>query len=134
MQIEPQATAEGAISILWGKDPATPTFKGDAGVALAAKVARTYAPGQNPSDGFLVAGMAEAFSLVDALQAAGPKLTRQGLMNAVTHMHEVTNPFLAPGVTVRTTPTSRFPISAVRLQRWHRRHWVPFGGVVSAKP
>ncbi len=134
MALEPAATAEGTISILWGKDPATPKFKGDAGVALAAKIIKKYVPGGNPSDGFLVAGMAEAFSFVDALKAAGKNLTRKGLMTAVTHMNEANNPFLIPGVTVRTTPTFRFPISAVQLQRWHRGHWVPFGGVVSTKP
>lgn len=134
MQIDPQSTAEGAISILWGKDPATPKFKGDGGVALAAKIIKKYVPGGNPSDGFLVAGMAEGFSMVDALKAAGKNLTRKGLMNAVTHMNEANNPFLVPGVKVHTTPTFRFPISSVQLQRWHKGHWVPFGGVVSATP
>jgi branched-chain amino acid transport system substrate-binding protein len=133
MQLEPAQTAEGSISILWGKDPATPKFKGDAGVALAAKIIKKYVPGGNPSDGFLVAGMAEAFSMVDALKAAGKNLTRKGLMNAVTHMNEANNPFLVPGVKVHTTPTSRFPISSVQLQRWHNHHWEPFGGVVSAR-
>jgi len=134
MQLEPAQTAEGSISILWGKDPATPAFKGDAGVALAAKIIKRYIPGGNPSDGFLVAGMAEAFSFVDALKAAGKNLTRKGLMTAVTHMNEANNPFLVPGVKVHTTPTFRFPISAVQLQRWHQGHWVPFGGVVSTTP
>ena len=133
MLLNPQSTAEGAISLLWGKDPATPKFKGDPGVVLAAKIIKRYVQGGNPSDGFLVAGMAEAYSFVDALEAAGKNLTRKGLMNAVTHMNEASNPFLVPGVTVHTTPTWRFPISAVQLQRWHNRHWVPFGGVVSAK-
>jgi len=134
MLLNPQSTAEGAISIVWGKDPATPKFKDDAGVKLAASIIKRYIPGGNPSDGFLVAGMAEAFSFVDALKAAGKNLTRKGLMTAVTHMNEANNPFLVPGVKVRTTPTFRFPISAVQLQRWHAGHWVPFGGVVSVKP
>ena len=134
MQLEPAQTAEGSISILWGKDPSTPAFKGDAGVALAAKIIKRYIPGGNPSDGFLVAGMAEAFSFVDALKAAGKNLTRKGLMTAVTHMNEANNPFLVPGVKVHTTPTFRFSISAVQLQRWHQGHWVPFGGVVSTTP
>jgi branched-chain amino acid transport system substrate-binding protein len=134
MKLDPQSTAEGSISILWGKDPATPKFAKDAGVALAAKIIKKYAPSANPSDGFLVAGMAEAFSFVDALKAAGQNLTRAGLMKAVTHMNEANNPFLVPGVKVHTTPTFRFPISAVQLQRWHRGHWEPFGGVQSAQP
>jgi ABC-type branched-subunit amino acid transport system substrate-binding protein len=134
MQVDPQSTAEGAISIVWGKDPATPQFKSDAGTALGAKIIKRYIPGGNPSDGFLIAGMAEAFSMVDALKAAGKDLTRKSLMTAVTHMNEANNPFLVPGVKVHTTPTFRFPISAVQLQRWHKGHWVLFGGVQSAKP
>jgi branched-chain amino acid transport system substrate-binding protein len=134
MKLDAQSTAEGAISILWGKDPATPQFAKDVGVALAARIIKKYAPTANPSDGFLVAGMAEAFSLVDALRAAGKNLTRAGLMKAVTHMNEANNPFLVPGVKVHTTPTFRFPISAVQLQRWHKGHWEPFGGVQSAMP
>ena len=30
MQLSPRSTAEGAISIVWGKDPAKPKFKNDA--------------------------------------------------------------------------------------------------------
>jgi branched-chain amino acid transport system substrate-binding protein len=134
MKLNPQSTAEGAISVLWGKDPATPKFASDPGVALAAKVIKKYVQGGNPSDGFLVAGMAEAFTMVDALKHAGKNLTRKGLMTAVLHLDEANNPFLVPGVTVHTTPTSRFPISSVQLQRWHAGHWVPFGGIQSAKP
>jgi branched-chain amino acid transport system substrate-binding protein len=127
MQVMPRSTAEGSVSIVWGKDPATPKFKSDAGTALAAKIIKKYIPGANPSDGFLAAGMAEAFTMVDALKAAS-------LMTAVTHMNEANNPFLVPGVKVHTTPTFRFPISAVQLQRWHNGHWELFGGVQSAKP
>jgi branched-chain amino acid transport system substrate-binding protein len=134
MKLCPPGTAEGAISVLWGKDPATPKFANDPGVALAAKIVKKYVPGGNPSDGFLVAGMAEAFTMVDALTRAGKNLTRKGFMQAVTHLNEPNNPFLAPGITVHTTPTSRFPITAVQLQRWHAGHWVPFGGVQTAKP
>jgi branched-chain amino acid transport system substrate-binding protein len=134
MKLNPQSTAEGAISVLWGKDPATPKFAKDPGVALAAKIIKKYVPGGNPSDGFLVAGMAEAFTMVDALNRAGKNLTRKGFMQAVTHLNEPNNPFLAPGITVHTTPTSRFPIASVQLQRWHAGHWVPFGGIQTAKP
>lgn len=134
MKLNPQGTAEGAVSVLWGKDPATPKFAKDPGVALAAKIIKKYVPGGNPSDGFLVAGMAEAFTMVDALSRSGKNLTRKGFMQAVTHLNEPNNPFLAPGITVHTTPTSRFPITSVQLQRWHAGHWVPFGGIQTAKP
>ena len=110
MKLDPQGTAEGAISVLWGKDPATPKFAKDPGVALAAKIARKYVPGGNPSDGFLVAGMAEAFTLVDALNRAGKNLTRKGFMQAVTHLNEPNNPFIVTGIPVKTSATDHFPM------------------------
>lgn len=134
MRLNPQDTADGAISILWAKDPTSPQFASDAGIRLAQRIVKAYLPGGSTSDSFVVAGMAEAYSLVDALEAAGKNLTRQGLMTAATNMDETTNPFLAPGIAVRTTPSSRFPITRVRLQRWHQGHWVPFGPVRLAQP
>jgi branched-chain amino acid transport system substrate-binding protein len=134
MQLDPQGTAEGSISVLWGKDPATPKFAKDPGVALAAKIIKRYVKGGNPSDGFLVAGMAEGFTMVHALKQAGKNLTRKGLMSAVTHLDEANNPFLVPGVKVHTTPKQRFPIASVQLERWHKGHWVPFGAVQTARP
>jgi hypothetical protein len=35
---------------------------------------------------------------------------------------------------IRTTPTSRFPLTQVKLQRWSKKAWHPFGKLVSAKP
>jgi ABC-type branched-subunit amino acid transport system substrate-binding protein len=131
-QIYLDATApagpEGAVSALWAKDPAAPKFAQDPGLALAAKIA----PGA--LDGSEVAGMAAAFTMVDALEAAGKELTRRSLMTAVVHLNEADNPFLIPGVTVHTTPTSRFPITSLQLQRRHAGHWQPFGGVQTASP
>jgi hypothetical protein len=39
-----------------------------------------------------------------------------------------------PGIVIRTTPTSRFPLTQVKLQRWSNKAWHPFGKLVSAKP
>ena len=134
MKIEPQATAEGSISIAFGKDPDTPRWANDPGTKLAATIVKKYVPGGDPKDGFLVAGMAEAYSFVDALKHAGKNLTRESLMRAATHMNEASNPFLVTGIKVRTTPTFRFPVSQAALQRWHKGHWVLFGGLQSARP
>ena len=134
MKLEPRATAEGAISIAFGKDPDTPKWANDPGVKLAAQIIKKYVPGESPKDGFLVAGMAEAYSFVDALKHSGKNLTRDGLMRAVTHMNEASNPFLVSGIKVRTTPSFRFPISQAALQRWHKGHWLLFGGLQSARP
>jgi branched-chain amino acid transport system substrate-binding protein len=121
---------EGAISVLWARDPGTGLFKHDPGVRLAAQIMKLY--GAGPSDGDVVAGMAAAYSLVDALGQAGPIPTRATLVRAINNLTEVSNPFLAPGVQVRMTPGKRFPITQMLLVRRHAGRWVPFGGIQSA--
>jgi len=131
MRRMPQASAQRAVSISFVKDPAA--WAGDPGAALAGRIVTRYAPGA-PRDRFVVAGMAAAYSLVDALKKVGKTPTRASLMRAVTHMNEASNPFLLPGMRVRTTPTSRFPISQVALQRWRNGRWARFGGLQPASP
>jgi branched-chain amino acid transport system substrate-binding protein len=134
MQLEPRRVAEGSISIVFGKDPATPAFARDAGVKLGKAVLRKYVSGANTNDGYFYAGMGAAYTMVDTLKKAGRNPTRQGVMNAATHLNEKRNPFLIPGIVVRTSPRSRYPISQVKLQRWHNGHWVIFGPLLDAKP
>ena len=38
------------------------------------------------------------------------------------------------GIVIHTTPTSRFPLTQVRLQRWSGNAWRPFGKLISIKP
>jgi branched-chain amino acid transport system substrate-binding protein len=121
---------EGAISVLWARDPGTGLFKHDPGVNLAAQIMKLY--GSGPSGGDVVAGMAAAYSLVDALGDAGPIPTRATLVRTINNLTEVSNPFLVPGVQVRMTPSKRFPITQMLLVRRHAGRWVPFGGIQSA--
>jgi branched-chain amino acid transport system substrate-binding protein len=133
----PQQAANGSISIVFGKDPATPIWAQDRGVKLFQTIWRTYGSDIKSidfKDGFLVAGMASAYTMVDTLQKAGKSLTRQGVMQAATHLSEKGNPFLLPGIVVRTTPTFRFPVTQVRLQKWSNRAWHPFGKLISVRP
>ena len=133
----PQKAANGSISIAFGKDPATPLYAHDKGVKLFQTIWRKYGSDVKSVDfqnGFLVAGMGTAYTMVDTLKQAGKNLTRQGVMRAATHLNERGNPFLLPGIVVHTTPSFRFPLTQVRLQRWNNRAWHPFGKLVSVRP
>ena len=133
MVLSPPKATEGAISIVFGKDPDSPSWKRDKGMKLFLSIMKRYAPGDNPS-GYYAAGMASAYTMVDALKKAGKNLTRKGVMDAATHLNEKANPFVLPGIVVRTTPSFRYPVSQVKLQRWHKGRWVIFGALLSAKP
>jgi branched-chain amino acid transport system substrate-binding protein len=137
MAIVPQNAANGAISIVFGKDPASPQWRNDKGIKLFQSILKQYGDGvgsRDLKDGYYTAGMATAYTMVNTLKKAGKDLTRQSLMNAATHLTEKGNPFVLPGIVLHTTPASRFPLTQVRLQRWQNNAWHAFGKLVSAKP
>jgi len=121
---------EGSISIAFLKDPLDPQWKKDKAVALFRTILKKYNGGQGLTDVYNVYGMASAYTLVDALRHAGKNLTRAGVMKAVTHLNERNNPFVLPGISVRTTPSDHFPIAQVRLERYHKGRWAYFGPLV----
>lgn len=137
MAIVPQKAANGSISIVFGKDPAAPLWKRDKGVRMFQSILKKYGNdigSRDLQDGYFVAGMATAYTMVDTLKKAGRNLTREGVMRAATHLTEKGNPFVLPGIVIRTTPKSRFPLTQVRLQRWSNKAWHPFGNLISARP
>lgn len=126
--------AEGAISVAFIKDPTNLKVWGkDSGMRGYYDIMRTYAPGTDPRDAYNLYGMAVAYTMVDALKHAGRDLTRQALLDAATRLNETDNPFLLPGIVVRTTPSYHFPITQTRIYRYHDGFWTPFTGLVSAR-
>ena len=122
-----------ALSFAFVKDPTSPAWKHDPAVALYKKILKRYDKGARPSDVYNWYGMTVAYSMVDALRHAGRNLTRQSFMRAVTHMNERSNPFLLPGVYVRTSPTNYFPIAKARMLRYRKDLWVLFGPLVNPR-
>ena len=126
------ATVEGSLSIVFLKDPTNPKWKNDPAMKLYRTIMAKYGTG-DPNDVFNVYAMASAWTMVDALKRAGANLTRAGLLKAVTSLNEPANPFLLPGIKIKTTPTNRFPIAQAQMQRWHKGAWQSFGPLLSAR-
>jgi branched-chain amino acid transport system substrate-binding protein len=120
---------EGSISLAFLKDPAGPRWAGDKAVKLFRTILKKYNGGVGLTDYYNIYGMSSAFTLVDALKHAGKKPTRASVMRAVTHLNERNNPFVLPGISVRTTSADHFPIAQGRLERYHNGHWVYFGAL-----
>src|SRR5438876_693221 len=121
---------EGSISLAFLKDPINPRWANDKAVKLFKTILKKYNGGEGLTDYYNVYGMSSAFTLVDALKHAGKNPTRASVMRAVTHLDERNNPFVLPGIVVKTTPTNRFPITQARLERYHNGSWVYFGSLV----
>ena len=72
-------------------------------------------------DGNIVYGLAVGWTFVDALQHSGKNLTRAGLMKALRNLNESgrnANPFVYPGMNVKTSKNRPFPMQQLKLIRW----------------
>ncbi len=128
-----KATA-GTISLGYLKDPSSGTWNRDPGVRLYRQIMRRYLPSRKASDVYHYYGMAVAHSMVHALRKSGKNLTRASLLKAATRMSQTDNPFLLPGVDVRTSPANYFPISRAKLFRYSATgQWMPFGRLLAAR-
>ena len=125
--------ASGALSMAFVKDPTSPVWAKDPAVKLYRQIMARYDPQGRPADVYNFYGMAVAFSMVDVLRKAGRNLTRDSLLKAATHLTEANNPFLLPGIVLRTSPTDYFPLEQARLARYGKGLWTLFGPLVPAR-
>jgi ABC-type branched-subunit amino acid transport system substrate-binding protein len=128
------ATTAGANSIAFVKDPTQPRWAKDPATKLYRQIMAKYDPAGRASDVYNFYGMAVAFTMVDVLKKAGRNLTREGLLQAATHLTESNNPFLLPGIVLRTSPNDYFPMDQAALFRYIKGRWAQLGPLVPARP
>jgi len=109
------------------------------GMKLAKKIIHQYAPALDQQfasgDNNLVYGLAVGWTFWDALKHAGKNPTRASLMRALRHMNETNNPFIYPGMVVRTSKKRTFPMEQLILEKWAGGaggDWKTFGKVLNS--
>lgn len=117
-----QGGIEGAVSLAFAKDPRDPAWRDDPGLRRHRSVLAR-------ADDRFVEGMAAAYDLVRVLRAAGKEPTRAAVMAAVRKLNDTSNPFLLPGIVVRTGALDRFPVEQAQLRRSTKGRRQPFGGL-----
>ncbi len=118
----------GSLSIVFLKDPTDTHWAKDPGVKLYRSIMKRY-KGGNPNDVYAVYGMSAAHTFVEALKKAGRNPTRASIMKAANSLNIKNDPFLLPGMTVKTGPGDHFPLDQAKLERYVNGHWVVFGGL-----
>ena len=92
------------------------------GMQLGKKIIHTYAPALDAQfaagDSNLVYGLAVGWTFVDALKHAGKNPTRKSLMHALRTMNEKNNPFIYPGMSVKTSKKDAFPMEQLIFEKW----------------
>jgi branched-chain amino acid transport system substrate-binding protein len=119
----------GSLTLNFLKDPTDPRWKSDAGMKQYRTIMSRHAKGANVNDVYHVYGMAVAYETVSLFRRLGANPTRAGLMARARSITSAANPFLLPGVSVKTGRGDGFPVQQGQLQRWQKGKWVPFGGL-----
>ena len=143
------ANVNGVISSTYVKSQtATPS---DKAIELAKSILHKYNTGAfggpgaldsdfNVGDLNLIYGLGVAWTFVDALKHAGTNPTRASFMHALRTLNESganKNPFLFPGMTVKTSKTNTFPMQQLNLEQWKGQtahapgDWRRVGGIVN---
>jgi branched-chain amino acid transport system substrate-binding protein len=128
------AKVDGAISTGYNVDASIASEASLPGVVLGKQILAQYAPTLDPNNQLTFYGLSSAWTMVYALKNAGKTPTRAGLMQAFKSLDpkKAKNPFLYPGITLKTGPGDNFPLESQILVRWSggaTGGWQPFGGV-----
>ena len=118
---------KGAISIVFFKDPSDPRWAKDPGIAA---LPEDHARGRRdrPAERLLRRRHGVGVHARGRAPEGGEEPDPQGVMAAARSLNEANNPFVIPGIVVRTSATDGFPIQQVALERWTGTHWSIFTG------
>lgn len=128
----PQLT-KGALSVAFVKNPSDPVWAKDPVVARYRSIMKRYNPGGRPTNVYHWYGMTVAWSMVETLQRAGKSLTRAKLLRAAQTIDTRANPFMLPGIRLKTSPGDYFPMDEVYLYRYDNKQWVKASGLLKAR-
>jgi branched-chain amino acid transport system substrate-binding protein len=127
------AALANVTSVAYLKDPTDPQWASDPGMQLYKTVIANCST-CNVNDGFNIYGTAVAWTMVDVLKQAGNNLTRANVMKiAATQLNEANNPFLLPGVKVKTTSSDHFPITQEKVITWNGTGWTLQGDLIDER-
>ncbi len=127
------AALKNVTSVGYIKDPTDPQWASDSGMQLYKTVIANCTT-CNVNDGFNIYGVAVAWSMVDVLKQAGSNMTRANVVSiATSSLNESNNPFLLPGVVVKTTSSDHFPITQEQVITWSGTGWTLKGSLIDER-
>lgn len=123
--------AKGLITTRFLKDASENKWHSDAGMMEFLSFLKMYEPSVDPNDLLVVLGYCVSQTMAFVLENCGDDLTRENLMRQAVNLNNVRLSMLLPGVTLKTTPTSRSPIRTLQMARFDGESWSLFGEPLS---
>jgi branched-chain amino acid transport system substrate-binding protein len=128
----PELTKD-AYSVAFVKNPNDPIWAKDPALQLYRTIMKRHLPRGKPSDVYNWYGMTVAWTMVETLRKAGKSPTRASLLAAAQSLNLTGNPFLLPGIALKTSKTRYFPLDRVYLYRYDNRQWVKSSPLLDAR-
>ena len=122
--------SKGVISVNYGKDPADPTWKDDAGMKKYLDFMAKYYPDGDKESLFNTYGYSTAQLLVYTLKQCGDDLTRENVMKQATSLKNVETDLALPGIKINTSPTDYRVNKQLQMERFNGERWELFGPVL----
>ena len=126
------AALKNVTSVSYIKDPTDPQWASDSGMQQYKTIIASCST-CNVNDGFNIYGVAVAYTMVDVLKQAGNNLTRANVIKIASSQLNETNPFLLPGVKVKTTSSDHFPIMQEQVITWSGTGWTLQGSLIDER-
>lgn len=123
--------SKGLITVNYGKDPADPAWKDDAGMKEYFEFMDKYYPSGSKDSSFNTYGYGVAELMAHVLRQCGEDLTRENLMKQVTNIKNFEGSLGLPGMSITTSPDDYRVIKQFRMQRFDGTRWVLFGPILT---
>jgi branched-chain amino acid transport system substrate-binding protein len=122
--------SKGVISTIYGKDPADPTWKDDAGMKKYLAFMAKYYPDGDKESLFNTYGYSTSQLLVEVLKNCGDDLTRDSVMKQATSLKGVPLDLSLPGIVGTTSPTDYRVNKQLQMMKFNGERWESFGPII----
>jgi branched-chain amino acid transport system substrate-binding protein len=125
--------ALGIISTSYVKQPSDPRWRDSPDFKIWSVFMDKYYSSGAKNDWLNPYGYGMAFAMHQALEKAGPNLTRESLMAAIESIRNMEVPMLLPGITATVSKDDHGPVKALQMMRFDGKSWEMIGDMISAR-
>ena len=122
--------SKGVISTQYGKDPADPQWKDDAGLKAFTAFMEKYYPDGDKLSTINTYGYSNAELMVQILKQCGDNLTRENVMKQATSLKGFANSLALPGIVANTSPTDYRINKQMQMMKFNGERYELFGPII----
>jgi ABC-type branched-subunit amino acid transport system substrate-binding protein len=120
----------GVISASHLRDPSEPGARDEPEMKVWLDFMAKHYPEGDPDNAFTLFGYSVAMAVTESLRRCGDDLTREKLLDVVTHMEGFRVPVLIPGAAITVTPNDYESVKQMRMRRFDGAAWQAISGII----